>query len=462
VSAESSQAEILVVGLSHRTAPVDLREGLAVAPETLDKWLTDLKALPGVSESTIISTCNRVEIYAASPDRVRAFASLHAHLRGQFKDSERAGELENHLYRRHGRAAIHHLFRVTSSLDSLVVGEPQILGQMKDAFETATRLGVAGASLDSTFQRAFRVARRVRRETGIARNPVSVSSVAVDMARRVFDGFQDRVVLLVGAGKMADLAARALKAQGARIVVTNRTAARAQKLAEALECTTHPFEDLVGALANADIVITSTGAREPVIDRELVAKVQKLRRRRSLVIVDIAVPRDVAPDAGSIDGTFLWDMDDLQNEAAIHLAGRREEAERAEGLVEEEVGRFLQNIRGQAVAPTIKALRSHFSTVAQAHLAKFCARTDLPKEAQDDVERLVRGLINELLHTPQVALKKSAAQDDEGLLAGAAKSLFALDAAGGESSSSEPGTSSHTASNSSRKPVPAPTTDRDR
>ena len=226
-----------------------------------------------------------------------------------------AAELEPHLYVRSDSEAVHHLFRVASSLDSLVIGEPQILGQVKTTHDLALKSGTAGPILNLCFSRAFRVARRVRRETAIARNPVSVSSVAIDLARQVFGGFDGRRVLIVGAGKMSDLAARALQGQGAALTVTNRTPGRAQELAARMGGDVHAWEDLVGALAAADIVLASTGAREPVLTRALVAKAQKLRRGRPLFLIDIAVPRDVEPSCGELQGIYLADIDDLQKVA---------------------------------------------------------------------------------------------------------------------------------------------------
>jgi glutamyl-tRNA reductase len=413
-----------------------MRERLAVVPGEIEPRLQSLVGLDSVTEAVLLSTCNRIEIYAVTSDRITAFSSLHDHLCERLQhESVRArdlgpmnpSELETHLYRRHGRAAVHHLFRVAASLDSLVVGEPQILGQVKEAFEVSLRVGgsAAGSLLGDSFTRAFRVARRVRRETGIAKNPVSVSGVAVEMARQVFAGFDGRRVLVVGAGKMSDLAARALRAQGASVAVTNRTRARADALAERLGCVVEPWEDLAGAVVRADIVITSTGSRTPIFLRDDVERVQKRRKKRSLVLIDIAVPRDVDPGVSALPGVFLWDIDDLQKEAAVHLAGRREEAEKAESVVEEEVSKFFQAVRGRSVGPVIAALRARVNSIAEGEMEKM-----LPAIAGDkdrtQARRLVESVIAKVLHAPQVALRKGAATEEGELLAAAAQRLFDL------------------------------------
>ncbi|HVR62812.1 MAG TPA: glutamyl-tRNA reductase, partial [Polyangia bacterium] len=278
-----SLINLLVLGLSHRTAPVAVREKLSVQPEHLDELLRRLAELPGVREAALLATCNRVEIYAAVAERDQALRAVTAELSARAGLSE--AELGPHLYMHADTQAVHHLFRVASSLDSMVVGEPQILGQVKTTHETALRVQTAGPVLGLCFTRAFRVARRVRRETAIARNPVSVSSVAIDLVRQVFGSLEGRSLLIVGAGKMADLAARALQGQGAVLTVTNRTAARAAELAARMGGATHPFEDLAGALGKADIVLASTGAQQPVLTQALVAKVQKARRGRPLFLL---------------------------------------------------------------------------------------------------------------------------------------------------------------------------------
>jgi glutamyl-tRNA reductase len=270
------------------------------------------------------------------------------------------------------------------------------------------------------------VARRVRRETAIARNPVSVSSVAIELARQVFGGFDGRRVLIVGAGKMSDLAARALQGQGATLTVTNRTAARADELAARMGCGVHPFEDLVGALVKADIVIASTGAREPVLTRALVGKAQRARRGRPLFLIDIAVPRDVEPSCAELEGVYLADIDDLQKVAATHRDGRRSEADQAESIVEQELTRFVESFRGRQIGPTVTALRARVLSLAKGEAEKLVA--GMPHLAERDRRAILdfaENVAKKLLHTPQMALKKDTSGDGVPLVT-AVQRLFDL------------------------------------
>jgi glutamyl-tRNA reductase len=401
--------DVVVIGVSHRTAPVALREKLSVVPDQMDATLKELKTLPGVREIALLSTCNRVEIYAVASD---ADATLRA-VSGDL--ARRAGmvesEIEPHLYSRFERDAVKHLFRVASSLDSLVVGEPQILGQVKDTKELAEKAGVAGPILGQCFSRAFRVAKRVRTDTEIARNPVSISSVAVDYARNFFGDFHGKRVLVVGAGKMSDLAARALRAQGAALTVTNRTRARADELAARVGADVHAWEDLAGALTKADIVIASTGAQRPVLTKELLARVQKARRSRLLCLIDIAMPRDVEPAAADLEGVYVADIDDLQGQAAEGQKNRQGEAAAAEAIVEEEIGRFLQDWAGKQLGPTVVAMRTHVLGVVHAEAEKLL--TGLGGVSDKDraaIEAAFDALGKKLLHLPQLALKRDAGE----------------------------------------------------
>jgi glutamyl-tRNA reductase len=419
-----SPIDVIVLGLSHRTAPVAVREKLTVADELVEAALRSLVALPGIREAALLCTCNRVEIYAVAGDREAALRALGGDLARRAEIA--AAELEPHLYVRAEAEAVHHLFRVASSLDSLVIGEPQILGQVKTTHDVALRSGTAGPILNLCFSRAFRVARRVRRETEIARNPVSISSVAIDLARQVFGGFEGRRVLIVGAGKMADLAARALHGHGAVLTVTNRTAARADELAARMGCGVHPFEDLVGALAAADIVIASTGAREPVLTRALVSKAQRARRGRPLFLIDIAVPRDVEPSCAELEGIYLADIDDLQKVAAGHRDGRRGEAEQAEGIVAQELERFVESFRGRQIGPTVTALRARVLSLAKGEAEKLVAT--MPHLSERDRRAILdfaENVAKKLLHAPQMALKKDTSGEGVPLVT-AVQRLFDL------------------------------------
>ena len=418
--------DVVVLGVSHRTAPVALRERLSVVPDQMDATLRELKTLPGVREVALLSTCNRVEIYAVASDTDAALRALGADL------ARRAGmldaEIEPHLYARTERDAVKHLFRVASSLDSLVVGEPQILGQVKTARDLAAKAETVGPVLATCFERAFRVARRVRRDTEIARNPVSVSSVAVELAHNVFGDFHGKSVLVVGAGKMSDLAARALRSRGATLTVTNRTRARAEELAAAVQADVADFADLADALGRADIVIASTGAQHPVLTRELLARVQRARRGRSLFLIDIAVPRDVEPSVTELEGVYVADIDDLQKEAAKHLAGRRSEAVQAESIVEEEVTRFLQTVGGRQLAPTVTAMRTHINGLPHGEAEKFLAGlAHLSEKDRNAIVAFADALAKKLLHLPQLALKKDAGEAVS--LVAAVRALFDLQGA---------------------------------
>ncbi len=342
--------DLLVLGVSHRTAPVAVRERLAVVPEAMESVLAALTALPSIREAALLSTCNRVEIYAAvDRDGDRAAQSLGDAL------ARHAGvtllELGAHLYERRDADAVLHLFRVAASLDSLVLGEPQILGQTKQAHETARRAGSAGPVLNACFQSAFRVARRVRRETEIARNPVSISSVAIDLARQVFGGFAGREVLVVGAGKMSELAARTLHAHGATLTVTNRTRTRADELGVRFGASVRDWSDLAGALGSADIVIASTGAQRPVLDAgDAEAGPAGPARPPALPARHRGAARRGA-GGGKLDGIYLADIDNLQKVAAEHRDERQNEAGEAEAIVAQELDRFLKAWRGRQLAP---------------------------------------------------------------------------------------------------------------
>ncbi len=419
--------DLLVLGVSHKTAPVGVRERLAVVPETMDAVLAELTALPSVREAALLSTCNRVEIYAAvDSDADRAARGLSEAL------ARRAGvaplELGTHLYERRDAEAVAHLFRVASSLDSLVLGEPQILGQTKQAHDAAKRHGSAGAILNACFEGAFRVARRVRRETEIARNPVSVSSVAIELARQVFGGFDKRQVLIVGAGKMSELAARTLRTHGATLTVTNRTRARADELGARFGAQVRDWNDLPDALGAADIVIASTGAQRPVLTVETMRQVQRARRGRPLFLLDIAVPRDVEPEVGKLDGIYLADIDDLQKVSAEHRDERKNEADDAEAIVAQELNRFLRSWRGRQLGPTVTAFRAHVLGLAQAEAARVAAANPgLGERERKLLADMAESFAKKLLHTPQMALRND---DADGVpLVVAVQRLFALEVA---------------------------------
>ncbi len=400
---------LALIGINHKTAPLELRERVAIAGDDLRDVTRALAAVPGVSECMIVSTCNRVELLATVE---QPGSELENFLSNQFGLDPAL--LAPHLYQHYDREAVMHLFRVAASLDSMVVGEPQILGQVKDAFASARAAGTVSAQLEHLLQSTFAAAKRVRSETHIGSNSVSVASVAVELARKIFGSLQGRTVFLVGAGKMSELAARHLVQQGAgAILVTNRTAARAHQLAEPFNGRVIPFEQLHEAATEADIVITSTGAPHPIFRREHGESYLKRRRNRPMFFIDIAVPRDVDPAMNKLEGLFVYDIDDLQQVSASHMAERGRQAMDAESIIVEEVDRFHQRRRLVNAAPAIVALQHQAEELRQAEIKRIHARLGtLTAEQLAAVEALTRGLVNKFLHPPMQALKQAARDND--------------------------------------------------
>ena len=426
--------ELLVIGLSWRTAPVALRERLAFTNDEIEVALEALRSTGDVDEAVILSTCNRVEVYAATsrsaPEsaRERAAATVRSYLAGARDDMD-SEKLNEALYEHHGGDAARHIFRVASSLDSMVVGESQILGQLKDAFGRAVTVGATNATLARCIERSFRVAKRVRSETEISKGAANVSSVAVELAARVFGDLTGKSVLLLGAGKMGALAARHLRAAGARqVVVANRSPEKAKTLAAEVEGTARPWESLADLLADADVVISSTGSRNPILGKKLVKKALKRRRFEPQVIVDIAVPRDVDREVLGVDGVYLFDIDDLESYVAENLRLRAKEAEAAEMVLEGELGEFETWTRTQSVVPTIRKLREHFSKVAAEEAdraAEAIARESSEEKRAEMTRRLAGRIVNKLLHTPMLALKSAEDAEVDGFVE-ATRELFGL------------------------------------
>ena len=400
---------LTVLGVNHKTAPIELRERIAISREQLPDVTRALAEMPGVAECMIVSTCNRVELITALDAKVDGKdADLAGFLCRQFGlDSSL---LASHIYQHRDQQAVRHLFRVAASLDSMVVGEPQILGQVKEAFSVARESGTVGGQLEHLLQSAFSAAKKVRSETEIGSNSVSIASVAVEMARKIFGSLNGRTVFLVGAGKMSELAARHLVQQGAgTILVTNRTLERARKMAEPFNARVIPFEQIYEAAAEADIIVTSTGAPHHIFNPEHGKAFLHRRRNRPMFFIDIAVPRDVNPAMGKLEGLFVYDIDDLQQVAASHMAERSRSAADAESLIAGEVDRFHQRQRTVNVAPAIVALQRQAEELRQAELRRMQARLgNLTPEQLEAVEALTRGLVNKFLHPPMLALKQAA------------------------------------------------------
>jgi glutamyl-tRNA reductase len=408
---------LALIGVNHKTAPIELRERIAISRDELPDTTRALAETPGVEECMIVSTCNRVELLAAvdSPE-----TDLAAFLHRRFGIDPAL--LAPHIYEYRDQEAVGHLFRMAASLDSMVVGEPQILGQVKEAFAVAKAAGTVSGQLDHLLQSAFAAAKKARTETGIGSNSVSIASVAVDMARKIFGSLQGRTVFLVGAGKMSELAARHLMQQGAgAILVTNRTYERARRMAEEIRGSVIPqvvpFEQVYEAAGNADIVISSTGAPHHIFRPEHGEAFLRRRRNRPMFFIDIAVPRDVDPAMNNLDGIFVYDIDDLQQVTAAHMEERNREATDAESLIAAEVERFHIRQRTVNVAPAIVALQRKAEEIRQTELQRIHSRlATLTPEQIAAVEALTRGLVNKFLHPPMQALKQAARENDSARL----------------------------------------------
>ncbi len=401
--------KILLTGLNHKTAPVELRERLAIAPEKLADETRALLSHSGIREGLILSTCNRVELLVCYEGSV---PELAGYLNDRFTVDPQS--LQPHLYQHHEADAVRHLFRVAASLDSMVVGEPQILGQVKESYTAARSVGALGGNLERLLQGAFAAAKKVRTETQIGASSVSIASVAVDLARKIFGSLEGKRVLLVGAGKMSELAARHLMQQGAgSLLIANRTHERALHLAQKFNGHVVRFEDLHARADEADILITSTGSPEFIFRTPHAQQFLHRRRNRPMFFIDIAVPRDVDPEINRLDGIFLYDIDDLQSVAVSNLSERTHEAERAEAILEQELLRYHRRIETLDVVPTLVDLQASAEDMRQAELRRAQSRLQsLTAAQQAAVEALSRGLMNKFLHQPLQALKAAASQGD--------------------------------------------------
>jgi glutamyl-tRNA reductase len=399
---------LFVAGLSHRTAPLDVREQLALEADKLREVLADLAGSGVCSELMVLSTCNRVEVYGV------------ADVAGEARDAafRRMGEqkgmdlrvLEPLLYTATGADAVRHAFRVAASLDSMVLGEPQILGQVKDAFALAQTCRTLGPTLHALMSQAFAVAKRVRTDTEIGRYAVSVSYAAVELARKIFGSLRGKAVLLIGAGEMGELAARHLQDQGTLpIYVANRTWGRAQELARDLAGTAVRYEDVTSVMAEVDIVITSTAAPEPIVRAAEVGAVMRARHARPLFFVDIAVPRNVEAAVNDLDNVYCYDVDDLRLVVESNMRERQREAERGEHLVEREVARFVERLKDLEVVPTIVSLREKLEDIRRGEVARALGRLPGADEAtKEALEALSQGIVNKVLHAPTVKLRDSS------------------------------------------------------
>jgi len=403
--------ELCCVGVNHKSAPVELREKVAFSADHVEDALRAMLALAGVRESLVLSTCNRVELYAVgdpetTPFVLKAFVHRFHELR--------EGVLDEHLLHRTGDEAVKHLFRVASSLDAIVVGEPQILGQVKEAYFRAATARTTGPVLNRTFHRAFSVAKRVRTETKIAAAAVSVSYAAVELARKIFGDLTGLSCLLVGAGEMGELAAKHFVERGARLLVANRSFERAARLAETFGGAGREMSELPSMLNEVDIVLVSTGAPHHVVTKEMVQRAAKARRYRPLFLIDISVPRNVDPAAGRVEGVYVYDVDDLAAVVEENLDTRRAEAARAEAIVVDEAARFSRAMSEQSAVPLIKALRNKAIEAATAEAQKtlLVLGDGATEKQKKSVQAMAQAIVAKLLHEPITRLRAEGAKGE--------------------------------------------------
>jgi len=418
--------KLFVTGLNHRTAPVEVREKFAFEDAALRQALGNLKQRPGLLEGMILSTCNRVEVTVTADDQGDAETSVEEFL-AESRSLER-GWVAPYLYRHDGSEAIRHLFRVASSLDSMIVGEPQILGQLKTAYALAKECGAISGFLDLVLTRAFNVAKRVRSETDIGQSAVSVSYAAVELAREIFGSLNGKRVLLVGAGKMAESAARHLRRAGvSEIVVTNRTRGRAESLAEEFQGRCIDYDKFSAALPDVDILLASSGAPHYILTREQMRGVIGRRRNRPMFLIDIAVPRNIEPEVNQLDNIFLYDIDDLDRVVETNLKGRIAVAVEAEDIIREEVERMMMRLKTREVAPTIVSLQEQFEIMRAAEIHRMRAKLgSLTPQQEEAIDAITRGIINKIAHGPISELRKQAADPAGVHLVGMIRKLFKL------------------------------------
>ena len=431
--------KLLLLGVNHRTAPVELRERLSVdEPEPMLR-----KLLHGdeVDEAVLISTCNRTEVVALT----RNLPAARLRLRSLFRrdlSGDREGpselELDDSLYEHRDGDAMRHVLRVASALDSMVVGEPQILGQTKDAYRAAVECGASGPILDRLFQRAFAAAKRVRTETAIAERPVSVARIAVDLAAQIFEDFSDKRALMIGAGEMIELAMSALRDAGlSRVAVANRTAERAAALAVSHGATAHGLDELPSLVAEADVVLSCIAVDQPILTLELMQASLRPRRSRPVFVIDIGVPRNADPEIDALDAVFRYDIDDLSAVADENTEERRREQVLAEAIVAEEQQRFEGWFTALRAVPTIKHLRNRVEGMRQAELERALPRLELDAAQRRGVEALTRGLVNKILHEPMTRLRQEAEREEGMAYLEVARMLFGLDTALDDGDSSD-------------------------
>jgi len=417
---------IVIIGVNHKTAPVAVREKLAFSGDCAEPLLA-LMNIEGCQECCFLSTCNRVEVIFVASDPAAAAVAVRAFLFAKSGLADAEAQQYSYLYQ--GMDAVDHLYHVATSLDSMVVGEPQILGQLKQAYREALEQKTTGVILNRLLHKSFSVAKRVRTETNIGGSAVSISYAAVQLAKKILGNLQDKSVLLVGAGEMAELAAEHLVRQGiGRVIVANRTLERAVKLAQRFNGTAVGLAELTTQLAEVDILVSSTGATDLILTKDQVKPLMRQRMNKPLFLIDIAVPRDLDPELNDLDNVYLYDIDDLKNVVDVNKAEREKEALRAEGIVAEEVVKFGQWLEGMDLAPIITAIRQKANAIREAEVAKTLATLkSLSENERRSVEILANAIVNKLLHEPMVFLKNNAPHDNPQLKLAFVRQLFGLD-----------------------------------
>ena len=419
-------ADIVLLGINHNTAPVEVRECIAFSPEESETALQSLHRNPSIKEVLLFSTCNRVEVLLVTENKSRAIESTKNFIAEynkipltRFKDA---------LYIHEGDEAVRHLFRVASSLDSMVLGEPQILGQVKDAYRVATSSKTSGVILNRLLHRAFFVAKRIRTETGIGDRAVSISYAAVELGRKIFGTLEEKTILLVGAGEMAELAVEHLiQNRVGNIYVANRTFENGVALAKRFNGNAIRFEEISGSLEFVDIIISSTGSPDFVITREQVKAVIRIRRNRPLFFIDIAVPRDIDPDVNRLTNSYVYDIDDLRGIIDENIEDRQREAIKGERIVDEAVIHFRTWYESLDVVPTIVALRNKLESIAEAEVKKTLQSNKIPPTSTEAIHKMAHSLINKILHDPTIFLKQNGMLKDKSLYIDTVRKLFKLD-----------------------------------
>lgn len=417
---------ILLVGMSHKTAQVELREKLSMPEEKIPGLLAKLKS-PNVQECMILSTCNRVEILAHCEHPAKGIDEIRNFLGSEHQTSPEA--LAPHLYILQDEEAIRHIFEVASSLDSMVVGEPQILGQIKNAYNSAFESRATGPVLNRLMHKAFFTAKRVKTETRIAQSAVSISYAAVELARKIFEDLDDKTVMLIGAGEMIELAARHLMNNGAKdILVTNRTYSRAVSLAQDFNGSAIRFDGFAGSLIRTDIIISSTGSQNYILRHDDVKEVLYQRRNKPILMIDIAVPRDLDPEINKIDNVYLYDIDDLQSVVDTNIQQREKEAEKAFEIVAQDVQAFVKWVASLDVTPLIVLLRERCEEIRRKELDKTLPRLNgISGKEEKAIEDMAAAMVNKILHGSLQALKSDRSDEEKALLARVLKEIFQLE-----------------------------------